>query len=376
MSAVEVFISHSSKDSKVVGALTQLLKDSLNIPADDIRCTSLEGYGLSAGARTDEQLRKEVVESRSFIALITDTSYKSTYVLLEIGARWGTGLNLIPLLASGTPPDLLGSPLKGYHALSLDKKADIYTLVDSLAEMLNRKPNGVAAYERQVSKLNQVSKKDARLRRKIVLSAPTNDYKAAPKTEEVENKGRESTDGLDDTRYVDHIADRGELNELHQFCMTIIPGGWASLDTWRERYDKNPRIFHLVKAIRKKGFESSEKIVGSFALTPITKATCELLETEQLTGVGFNATHIAAPDERPAALYLSGIVALETAKGYTELLLSWKLQQEAEEGNRLIYTKPLTDDGMRLVKKYEFSPVSPGVDYDNGKGHIFKKEIV
>ena len=375
MSAVDVFISHSSKDSKIVGALTHLLRDSLNIPADNIRCTSVEGYGLSAGARTDEQLRGEVVSSRSFIALITDTSSKSSYVLLEIGARWGTGRNLIPLLAAGASPDILGDPLKGYHSLSADKKADIYVLVDDLACILDREPNSVATYERLVTRLNQTSKKDARLRRKIILSAPMNDYKTALKTEEVENHKHEGKDGFDETRYVDHIANRGELDGLHKICVTLIPEGWAGLDKWRERYDKNPRIFHMVKAIRKKGFESTERLVGSFALTPITKDTCKLLEKEQLTGMGFTANHIAAPDERPAALYLTGIVALETAKGYTELLLSWKLQQEAEEGNQLVYTKPLTDDGMRLVKKYEFSPVSASVDYDNGKGHVFKREI-
>jgi hypothetical protein len=375
MSAVDLFISHSSKDSKVVGALTQLLRDALNIPAENVRCTSIEGYGLSAGARTDEQVRGEVVEARTFVALITDASAKSHYVLLEIGARWGTGRGLIPLLASGARADLMGDPLKGYNSLSSDRKADLYVLVDDLARMLGRRPNGVASYERLVAKLNRTSKKEAKLRSKIVLSAPMNDYKTAPNVGGAESGQGEGKDAFDDVRYVDHIADRGELDRLHQFCTAIIPDGWASLDKWRERYDKNPKTFHMVKAIRTKGFDSTEKLVGSFALTPVTEETRELLEKEQLVGAGFTANHITAPDERPAALYLSGIAAAESAKGYTELLLSWKLQQEAEEGHRLIYTRPYTDDGMRLVKKYEFSPVNPRVDYDNGKGHIFKKEM-
>jgi hypothetical protein len=376
MSPVELFISHSSKDSEIVCALVQLLRDSLNIPADNVRCTSVEGYGLSGGARTDEQLREEVASAKSFIALITDASLKSNYAMMEFGARWGTGRGLIPLLASGAAAGMLGRPLEDFHSLSADKKPDIHLLVESLARVLGRKPNSVVIYEKAAAKLWQTSRKGARLRKRLTLSAPMNDYKDAPDAAGAATPEGERKDGFVDTRYVDHIADRGELDALHEYCTTKLTGSWASLDTWRERYDKNPRIFHMVKAIRKKGFESTEKLVGTFALTPITEETRRLLEKEEVVGVGFTADHIAAPGERPAALYLTGIVASEGAKGYTELLLSWKLQQEAEAGNRLVYTRPFTKDGMRLVKKYEFSPVNAGVGYNkDGEGHIFKKEI-
>jgi hypothetical protein len=353
-----------------------LLRDALNIPADNIRCTSIEGYGLSGGARTDEQLRQEIVESESFIAVMTDASSKSSYVLLEIGARWGTGRNLIPVVASGATTEILGGPLNGLHALSMDKKGDIFTLIDNLASALDRKPNNVATYDRLAKRLNQTSRIGGRLKKKIVLSAPMNDYKTAPGRGNSEANEGETKDCFDETRYVDHIVARGELSDLHKFCTTIIPGGWAHLDQWRERYDKNPRIFHMVKAVTKKGFECTEKLVGSFALTPITADTRDLIEKDELQGIGFTPNHIAAQNEKPAALYLTGIVALPNAQRYTELLLSWKLQQEADEGNRLIYTRPMTDDGLRLVKKYEFSPVNPSVDYDTGKGNIFKKELI
>lgn len=367
MSSIDLFISHSSKDSNIASVLVQLLRDSLNLAPDNIRCTSIEGYGLSGGARTDDQLREEVVKAKSFIALITDVSYKSTYVLLEIGARWGTGLNLIPLLASGATAAIIGDPLEGFHALSSDKKEDIYILVDNIARVLDRKQNSVATYESSARRLLQTSRSEAKMREKITISAPLNDYKTAPKSE--------GNEDLENTKYIDHIVERGELDALHQFCTMLIPNGWARLDQWRERYNKNPKIFHMVKAVTKKGFDCTEKLVGSFALTPITEETCELLEKCQLTGIGFTSHHITAPHEKPAALYLTGIVAVGIARGFTEMLVSWKLQQEAEEGNRLIYTRPLTDDGIRLVKKYEFSPVDPTITYEAGKGHVFKKEI-
>lgn len=54
-----------------------------------IRCTSVSGYGLPAGAHVDSQLQKEVGEAATLIALMTGVSVESAYVLFEVGARWG-----------------------------------------------------------------------------------------------------------------------------------------------------------------------------------------------------------------------------------------------------------------------------------------------
>jgi hypothetical protein len=55
---VDVFISHSREDLRLVSQVVDLLRTSLNLSAQQIRCTSLDGYRLPAGADTDE--KKEV----------------------------------------------------------------------------------------------------------------------------------------------------------------------------------------------------------------------------------------------------------------------------------------------------------------------------
>lgn len=84
-----VFISHSSADQDLAEALIRLLRSALPLQPDIIRCTSVGGYKLPTGTEVDAQLRKEVVEAELFIALITKDSLDSTYVLFELGARWG-----------------------------------------------------------------------------------------------------------------------------------------------------------------------------------------------------------------------------------------------------------------------------------------------
>jgi len=79
-----------------------------------IRCTSVSGYGLPAGAHVDSQLQKEVGEAATLIALMTGVSVESAYVLFEVGARWGAGRHCVPLLAAGASPKVLRGPLGGY----------------------------------------------------------------------------------------------------------------------------------------------------------------------------------------------------------------------------------------------------------------------
>src|SRR5207247_750725 len=100
-----VMISHSSRDKDLAEVLIELLRTALNLAANQIRCTSVDGYRLPAGVDTHEQLRKEVKSARVLIGLLTPNSSSSSYVLFELGARWGAELPMIPLLAGTAPED-------------------------------------------------------------------------------------------------------------------------------------------------------------------------------------------------------------------------------------------------------------------------------
>ena len=72
-----IFISHSSRDAHLATQLVNLLRLAFSLRVDEIRCTSVDGYRLKAGADTDDQLRREVRESQLFLALITPSSVTS-----------------------------------------------------------------------------------------------------------------------------------------------------------------------------------------------------------------------------------------------------------------------------------------------------------
>jgi hypothetical protein len=146
-SSIRLFISHSSQDHALVRLLLDLLCSALCLPAGQVRCTSIDGYRLPGGANTNVQLRAEVQDADAFIGVISAQSIKSLYVAFELGARWGAGKPLIPLLAPGIDVSLLGGPLSGLNALRSDSREQLQQLVVDVAQVLQLSPESPQVYE-------------------------------------------------------------------------------------------------------------------------------------------------------------------------------------------------------------------------------------
>jgi hypothetical protein len=150
---LDVFISHSSKDTAIAEALIELIRAATNVLHERIRCTSVDGYRLPGGASTDEQLKQEVREARCFIALLTPDSLQSHYVLFELGARWGAKLPFVPLLAAGASTNDLKAPLSSLSALSCDSGSQLHQLVLEIAQMIDTRVSPAATYDRHLRHL-------------------------------------------------------------------------------------------------------------------------------------------------------------------------------------------------------------------------------
>lgn len=152
-----IFISHSSDDQQLAAAIVDLLRSALNIPAESIRCTSVDGHRLSGGAETDRMLRTEIRECDVFIGLISASSVDSAYVLFELGARWGADRYLLPLVAPGGDKTLLRGPLAGLNALRCDSAAEVHQAVTEIAEVLETTIEKAATYHRHIEQIRNTS---------------------------------------------------------------------------------------------------------------------------------------------------------------------------------------------------------------------------
>lgn len=151
---IQLFISHSSADATLVNLLIDLFRASLNVLPKEIRCTSVDGYRLPAGGtHIEEQLRRDVLEARVFIGLISPASLQSTYVVFELGVRWGARKNLVPLLAPGVDPTILTSHLMSFNVLRCDSAAQLQQLVHDLAAMLGSELENPVVYQSHIDQI-------------------------------------------------------------------------------------------------------------------------------------------------------------------------------------------------------------------------------
>jgi hypothetical protein len=91
-----------------------------------------------------------VNDSSVLIGLLTPMSIQSSYVLFELGARWGIQRSLIPLLACGASYAVLPGPLQGRNALSAEKRGDLQDMLDKLARDLGLRLEKASAIDAEL----------------------------------------------------------------------------------------------------------------------------------------------------------------------------------------------------------------------------------
>ncbi|MGA9996866.1 MAG: SIR2 family protein [Pyrinomonadaceae bacterium] len=167
-------------------------------------------------------------------------------------------------------------------------------------------------------------------------------------------------------RYELRPARKDELEALHSFCVNFFGNEISPLRQMCEWYDKNPEIFWILLENRAAGNSSTKEIVGYYSVIPLTKEAAELISQEQITGAQFKAEHIVRKDGKPAAIYLGGIAAEghDIAKGLGgkagSLVVASIVQRLSEvRRNRLpIYSRPITDIGLKYLNDFGFVPVN------------------
>ena len=148
-----LFVSHASADADLAKAVVQLIEKAVKLPARQIRCTSVPGYKLPVGADFEEFLRREIFDSKGFVALLTPTSMQSQYVLFELGARWGAKRHLAPVLARGMTAGQLREPISGLNALELTTREGVVQFVQDLADFLGVPLEPMASFQEAVAAL-------------------------------------------------------------------------------------------------------------------------------------------------------------------------------------------------------------------------------
>jgi TIR domain len=158
-----IFISHRHKDQAMAKALIELLETAFVIRSADIRCTSVQGYMLTPGERTSEELRSNLAGAELVIGLLSPGTNESNYVLAELGAAWGQNVTTFPLLVRGATYADVPSPLNERHCVSLESRENCLDLIESVdmkTTLKRRTGVPLARLEKAAKALAAVAKSD------------------------------------------------------------------------------------------------------------------------------------------------------------------------------------------------------------------------
>lgn len=156
---LDIFISHSSANQEVVKHFIELIVKAFKIDESKIRCTSVPGYKLPSGANVDSTLKAEIIDSKVFVGFISKESIESTYVLFELGARWGSHLGFRLITIDESLYGKLKAPLINHHINNISERAGMYQVLDELKDDLGYSAYNSSAIESNVHNLLEVIKK-------------------------------------------------------------------------------------------------------------------------------------------------------------------------------------------------------------------------
>lgn len=188
------------------------------------------------------------------------------------------------------------------------------------------------------------------------------------------------------TRFLDRFESTGdllcrevateELHDLREFVTEVLgTDDVTPLETMRAMCDKNPEVLSVV--IRKPGTDGAGgegqpvAIRGYFCIFPLTRAATRLVQSEILTGNKIGPEQLVKARSRPASIYIGGVAGRGQSRrsGFVLAHLQAKLSTAARRGTP-IYARPVTRDGLRLMRHFNFKPLRPAHGSDEGLGRI------
>lgn len=147
-------------------------------------------------------------------------------------------------------------------------------------------------------------------------------------------------------------------------------------------FDINRQIFwKIIDGTRQR---REERVIGYYAVIPLNKEATDLLEAERIDGTAFEPGHIIPFRPKrirktPASIYIGGVAANNRKRIRSFVLgsLISHLEHEKEAGVKVVFTRPVTADGLRLVKKYKFQAVNRYLREKNQykMDHIYRYEF-
>jgi hypothetical protein len=135
LNSIKIFISYSEADVKLAELIVNLILSSIQLDDDQIRCTSVPGHQLPFGNNISQLLKDDIRLSPIIIALITETSLASNWVMFELGASWALNKTVIPIIGPSLTYKDLPGPLVANTCIQIGNSDASSRIRDALSQI-------------------------------------------------------------------------------------------------------------------------------------------------------------------------------------------------------------------------------------------------
>lgn len=166
-------------------------------------------------------------------------------------------------------------------------------------------------------------------------------------------------------------AKRGDLAEARELSSQFLPEV-PDLEQLQKIFEASRKCVWFVESTaRSKGGKKSSRL-GFFSIIRLTEEAVELLLKNRLDGFRMDRTHIAGPRRRAPAIYVGGMGAKTfRARGWLVQHIRARIDEFFEDGGKVVFSRPVTNDGLRIATQLGFVPV---MSNQSGLGNVYKLE--
>jgi hypothetical protein len=148
----KIFISHSSKDEKLVSAfIEKILNLGLGVERSTIFYTSAKDTAPKSGSDFRTAIKDKMREADVIIQIITEEYKKSEVCLNEMGAAWVLSDNVIPFILDPVRFESIGFIHSTSYLLKLNSPEDLFKFQDDHPELYTGRRITQANYHKQVN---------------------------------------------------------------------------------------------------------------------------------------------------------------------------------------------------------------------------------
>lgn len=152
-------------------------------------------------------------------------------------------------------------------------------------------------------------------------------------------------------------AQPGDVHNIRSFAVSFF-GEEVTPEDVLVQFTKRGGIFRVVKRVMVADGERHERLSGYFCVIPLSSTAMASVKDGTLRGGQLTMNHVPASSEETAALYIGAVAARDLASRaiVLEALRLHVHYYSKELGIHEVITRPVTNDGLRIVRKHGFRP--------------------